>query len=144
MNPLKSLSNSEHAALLKFPAYISLLAANGDGKLDEAEKIAATKFSHTKTFSAEPLLTEFFREADAVFESNLEQINSGLPPDQAGRDSVIKSQILILEMIARKSGKKYSAAILRSMKSYREHVSKAHHSVVVDFIFPIPIPGLTE
>ena len=144
MNPIKSLSNNEHTALLKFPVLISLLAANGDGRLDEAEKNAATKFSHTKTFSAEPFLSEFFSEADAVFQSNLEQINNGLPQEQVGREVAIKSQILILERISRKLGKKYSSAILRSMKSYREHVSKAHHSVVVDFILPISIPGLTE
>jgi hypothetical protein len=144
MNPIKSLSNSEYEALLRFPVYISLLAANSDGILDEAEKTAALKFSKTKTYSAEPLLAEFFREADAVFESNLEQINHGLPQEQAGRDIALKSQILIIERIVRTLGKKYASAILRSMTSYREHVSKAHHSVVVDFILPIPIPGLTQ
>ncbi len=87
---MKFLTSSEHAALLKFPVYISLLAANRDGKLDEEEITAATKFSHTKTFSAEPFLAEFFREADAVFESNLRQVDSTLPTDQPGRESAIK------------------------------------------------------
>jgi len=144
MNSLKSLSESDHNALLTFPVYISLLSANRDGKLDDSEKLAATKISHTKTFTAEPLLKEFFSEADTVFEINLKQINSRLPQEKEERDSAIKSRIILLEKIARKLGKRYSSAILRSMESYREHVSKAHNSVVLDFILPLPIQGLTE
>jgi hypothetical protein len=30
------------------------------------------------------------------------------------------------------------------MKSFTEHVSKAHHNVLVDFILPLSIPGLTD
>jgi hypothetical protein len=32
----------------------------------------------------------------------------------------------------------------KSMKSFKEHVSKAYDSELVDFIFPIPIPGLSD
>ena len=49
MKHFKNLTESENKALLKFPVYISLLAANGDGKMDEAEKKEAIKFSHIKT-----------------------------------------------------------------------------------------------
>jgi hypothetical protein len=144
MKPFKNLSNSENEALLNLPVYISLLAANGDGKMDEAEKVSAVQFSHTKTFSGGLLLAEFFRQADIGFERNLEQINLGLPMDTAGREEAIRSEILILEKIVLKLGKKYSSAIHRGMQAFYQHVSKAHHSVLVDFIFPVPIPGLTE
>jgi hypothetical protein len=30
------------------------------------------------------------------------------------------------------------------MKSFKDHVSKAHHNVLVDFIFPMPIKGLSD
>jgi len=30
------------------------------------------------------------------------------------------------------------------MKSFKEHVSEAHHNVLEDFLFPIPIKGLTD
>ena len=59
MKPFKKLSVHENEELLKFPAYISLLAANSDGKLDEVEKMSAIKFVHIKTFSSPPLLINF-------------------------------------------------------------------------------------
>jgi hypothetical protein len=58
MKPGKNLSEQEYQELLKFPAYISLLAANSDGKMDETEKKAAIRFSHIKTYSCDPLLSE--------------------------------------------------------------------------------------
>jgi hypothetical protein len=144
MKPFKNLSYTENEALLNLPVYISLLAANGDGKMDEAEKMSAVQFSHTKTFSGGPLLAEYFRQADIGFGRNLEEIGKGLPMDTAGREEAIRSEIVILEKIVLKLGKRYSSAIRRSMKAFAIHVAKAHHSVLVDFIFPVPIPGLTE
>ena len=60
MKPFSNLSAKENKALLSFPAYVSLLAANSDGMLDKAEKESAIKFSHTKTFSCDPLLADYF------------------------------------------------------------------------------------
>ncbi len=75
MESFQHLSEQENEALLKFPAYISLLAANSDDKLDQAEKKSAIKFSHIKTYSCDPLLTEFYEEADKVFENNIQQLD---------------------------------------------------------------------
>jgi len=144
MEPFKNISAQENEELLKFPAYISLLAANIDDKLDEVEKMAVLKLSHTKTFSCDPLLTEFYKEADRVFENNINHIDRDLPKEIKIREAVIKSELLKLDKIVLKLGKEYAKILHRSMKSFKEHVSKAHHNVLVDFIFPIPIPGLTE
>jgi hypothetical protein len=48
---LKNLSKRGYKLLLKFPAYISLLAANTDGKMDDTEKLSAIVFIHMKTYS---------------------------------------------------------------------------------------------
>jgi anaerobic ribonucleoside-triphosphate reductase len=144
MVSFKNLSVLENERLLKFPAYISMLAANCDDKLDEAEKKAAIKFAHTKTFSCDPLLAEFYKKADEVFEINIEQLDKDLPKGIIKRETAIKMELLKLEKIVLKLGKEYSSTMHRSMKSFTEHVSKAHHNVLVDFIFPIPIPGLSE
>lgn len=82
MKPFKNLSEKENIVLLKFPAYISMLAAWANDKLDEAEKNAAIKLSHTATFACDSLLTDFFKEADKVFEKNIEQLDKDL---QKGR-----------------------------------------------------------
>ncbi|MBK5271958.1 MAG: hypothetical protein JJE22_13175, partial [Bacteroidia bacterium] len=105
MKPFKELTESENEALLKFPAYISLLAANSDDKLDEAEKKSAIKFSHIKTYSSNPLLAEFYNEADKVFENNIKQLDKDLPLGKEQRDAAIKKELLNLERIVLTLGK---------------------------------------
>ena len=130
-------------ALIKFPAYMSFLATT-DSKLDEAEKMVAIKFAHTKAFSCHPILAEFYRESESAFETNLRQIENLLPEDKKTRDLMIRKELLILEKILQKLGHEYVTAMHHSMKTFKSHVSKAHHSVIEDFILPIPIPGLTD
>ncbi|MEO5947992.1 MAG: hypothetical protein ABIP79_14335 [Chitinophagaceae bacterium] len=144
MNRIENISEREYETLLKFPVYISLLAANSDSKLDEAEKKSAIKFSHIKTYSCDPLLTSFYEEADKVFEKNMLQLDKDLPTGKEERDAAIKKELLDLDKIVLKLGKEYATVMHRSMKSFKEHVSKAHHNVFMDFIFPMPIEGLTE
>lgn len=141
MKPFENISKEEYEMLLKFPVYISLLAANSDGKLDDVEKASAIKFAHIKTYSCNRLLLNFFKDVDRVFESNIVQLDKELPKGKENRDAVIKSELRQMENIVLKSGKEYSSLMHDSMKSFKEHVSKAHNNVLVDFIFPLPIKG---
>ncbi len=143
MIPFTNLTTQEIEQLLKFPAYMSLLAADSDGKLDEAEKKSAIKFSHIKTYSCDPLLSSFYEEADKVFEKNVLQLDKDLPVKNEARAAVIKKELLDLEKIVLKLGKEYTTVMHRSMKSFKDHVSKAHNNVFMDFLFPMPIKGLT-
>ena len=143
MKPFNKLTESENKELFNFPALISLLAANSDNKLDEAEKKSAIKFSHIKTYSCDPLLAEFYKEADKVFKRNIEQLDKELPKERKRREAAIKNELSKLEKIVLKLGQEYTTVMHRSMTSFKDHVSQAHHSVLVDFIFPMPIKGLT-
>ena len=143
MNQFKNITEAEYEALLKFPVFVSLLAAISDSKLDEAEKKSAIRFSHIKTYSCDPLLTSFYEEADKVFEKNMLQLDKDLPAKKEERIAAIKKELLNLEKIVLNLGKEYTTVMHRSMKSFKEHVSKAHENVFVDFIFPMPIEGLT-
>ena len=143
MKQFKNLTESENKDLLKFPAYISLLAANSDGRMDEVDKKEAIKFSHIKTYSAVALLIEFFKEADEVFEKNISQLDNALPKEKSSREVAIKYELSNLEKLVLKLDEEDIAAFHHSMKTFKEHVSQAHHSVLVDFIFPVPIKGLT-
>jgi hypothetical protein len=144
MKPFKNLSQQENAALLKFPAYISMLAAESNDKLDDIEKKSAIKFAHIKTYSCDPLLTEFYLEADKNFENIIEQLDKDLPKGKELREAAIKKELLVLEKIVLKLGEDYTSLMHRSMESFKEHVSKAHHNVLIDLIFPLSMSGLTE
>ena len=144
MNAFNKLTTKENEALLKFPAYISILAANNDSKLDKAEKEVVIKLSHTATFACAPILREFYSEADKVFKENIELLENELPKEKAGREAAINKELLKLEKIILKLGDEYTAAMHDSMKCFKEHVSKAHHNVLLNFIIPVSIPGLYE
>jgi hypothetical protein len=138
------LTDKENDDFLKFPAYISLLAASCDDKLDKAEKKAAIKLSHTATFACNPMLLDFYREADKVFIKNIEQLDKNLPQEKSKREAAIKLELVKLEKILEKIGEEYSTVMHHSMKIFKEHVSKAHHNVLTDFIFPITMLGFTD
>ena len=144
MKPFKNLSEKEYEMLLKFPAYISLLASNRDGKFDDVEKKSAIKFAHVKTYTCNPLLIDFFEEVDKIFKSTIVQLDKELPKGKENRDAAIRSELHNLENIVSKSGEIYSSTLFESMKSFKDHVSKAHHNVLVDFVFPLPIKGYRE
>jgi hypothetical protein len=144
MKNLEKLSQIEKEFLFKYPAYISLLAVNqGDG-MTEDEKQTAIKFSHIKTFSCNPILSEFYKEADKVFERNIRALDNELPKEKVQRETAIQIELNKLEYILLKLEKEYASFMHMSMKSFKEHVSKSHHNVLEYFIFPLPIKGLTD
>ena len=98
---------------------------------------------HIKTYSCDPLLTEFYEEADKVFENNIKQLDEDLPKEKELREAALKKELLKLETIVVKLGENSALVMHRSMEAFKDHVSQAHHSVLVDFIFPMPIKGLT-
>jgi hypothetical protein len=144
MKMFENISVTEKEELIKFPAYITLLAANKGGELNDSEKKSAFKLSHIKTFSSDPLLYEFYELADKDFNKNIEYLDKHLPEDKENRDVAIKKELLNVESIVLKLGNDYTATMQRSMKSFKDHVSKVHRNVLEDFLFPILIDGLTD
>jgi hypothetical protein len=143
MKPFKELTESQNKELLKLPCFISLLAANNDNKLDAKERQAIIKFSHIKTYSCNPLLFSFYRESDKYFENNMMRIYKDLPLEKLAREAAINKELFILENLVLKLEEEYVSAIHSSMNSFKEHVLRAHHNILADFIFPIPIKGLS-
>jgi hypothetical protein len=144
MKTFDELSEADQEAFLKFPVYVCLLAANADGKTDEKELDVSISFEHMKTYTSNPLLLMFYDKADRVFKQNLTKINNELPEGKLERDAVIKIQLKKIKDILVQFDPAYAKAMHDSMKSFKEHVSEAHHNVLEDFLFPIPIKGLTE
>lgn len=144
MKLFENLTTREHESLLMFPAYISLLAANVDGKLDEREESTAVDFAHIKTYSSDPLLVDFFNDVHKTFSITLHALNKALPLGKINRDSAIKKKLVELEAIINKLNPNHASIIRKSMQSFKEHVSRAHHNVLLDFIFPFSIKGLNS
>jgi len=144
MTSFENLTTQEHESLLKFPAYISLLAANADGKLDDTEESTAVDFAHIKTYSSDPLLVDFFNDVHQTFSITLNALNKSLPLGTVNRENAIKKKLEELDVIVNKLDPDHAEIIRKSMNSFKEHVSRAHHNVVLDFIIPFSIKGLNS
>ncbi|CAN5513605.1 hypothetical protein BH11BAC1_BH11BAC1_16290 [soil metagenome] len=144
MTSYHDLPHKEKEQLLMFPAYISLLAANyHNNGIDKKEKQTAIEYAHIKTFSSNPILMEFFTDAEKDFEKNITFLNEQLPKRKGEREIVIREALSRLEKILSDLGTEYSFAMHESMNEYKEHVAHAHQSLMEYLVFPIPIKGLT-
>jgi hypothetical protein len=143
MNHYRDLSEEDRQQLLKFPAYISLLASTHENGIDQKEKRSVVKLTHIKTFSSVPLLADFYREAEKHFESTITELNDQLPKDSAKREKIIRQELAKLEVILSKLGEKYATALHVSLRAYTRHIAQTHHSLLEYFIFPVPIKGLS-
>lgn len=143
MNTFDSLSHTEQQEFLRFPVYISLLAANKDGETDEKEKQVAIAFDHMKTYSCNPTLADFYNKADKIFEKSIVELDNELPKWEEERDTAIKLALAKLAKLLLKFDETYRTTTHQSMRSFTEHVSAAHFNALENFIFPIPIKGLT-
>jgi hypothetical protein len=136
MTLFKKLTVEEKEAILRFPVYLTLLADNRDGILNESEKNCDRHFLHNKTY-CDPLLSEFYIEVDKVFASTLEKIDKELPIQKEKRDAAINKELMSVEKIVMKLGKEYTLTMHRSMKSFKEHLFRTHHGIFLNFSLPI-------
>jgi hypothetical protein len=65
-----------------------------------------------------------------------------LPKEKDKREIAIKGELQKLQSIAQKLGEEYDFVMLHSMETFKEHVSKAHHNILIDFILPVHIANL--
>jgi hypothetical protein len=144
MKSFEELATAEKDMLLKFPVYISMLAAERDDHLNRAEKKEAARFCHIKTFTCDPLLKEFYHRAEKDFEKNIVELDNELPKEKTAREEAIQTELVKIENVLLKLGTDYALVMYRSMRSFKKHVSKAHRNVLEYFIFPLPIKGLTD
>jgi len=84
-------------------------------------------------------LVDFFNDVHQTFSITLNTLNKALPLGKINRDSAIKNKLMELEAIINKLNPDHSDIIRKSMQSFKERVSRAHHNVVLDFIFPFSI-----
>jgi hypothetical protein len=143
MNILEQLSETEQHEFLKYPAYLSLLAANMDSFITADEKEIAEVFDDLGNYRSHHLLIGFYEEAQKNYQPNLEVLDNQLPKGKLERDVAIKVELRKIKELLRKLDPANAALMHHSMKAFKDHVSAKHDHVLDDFLFPIPIKGLT-
>jgi hypothetical protein len=144
MHNLEKLNAQEKELIYKAPVYVSLLAANADGKMDEKEKQVASEFAHVKTYSSPLILRDFYKEVKIHFMANIEEVNAMLPTDKEEREKELKKKLTELNPLFVKLGREYATALHKGLNNFKDHVSKAHRNSLTSFILPVYIKGITD
>lgn len=144
MKHYSDLNESEKKQLLKLPAYMSLLTSTTEAGIDKEEKNTAVKITHVKAYSSDPILVDFYKEAESVFEKTITDLDAKLPHNREERKIAIQLELNKLESLLSKLDPDFVSALRRSIRSYDYYISKAHQNVMEYFIFPMPIDGISD
>ena len=144
MKHYDDLTEKEKEPLLKFPAYMSLLTSTAKDGIDKEEKNAAIKITHLKTFSSDPMIISFYKDAEASFEKTITELDKTLPIEKEVREQAINLELEKLEPLLHKLDPAFVNILRRSMKSYHYYLPKAHENFLEYFIFPMPFEGISD
>ncbi len=142
---LEKLSKEDKDILFKAPVLVSVLASSSfnEVEINKSQKADAIKLAHLKTFTAMPLLLSYYTEVEKEFKEAFEAaIKKYFPFDEAKRNE-LKKEMDKVSLVINKLDKEYAEALGKSFDRYAKHVKKAAHSIFQDFIFPMPIEGLS-
>jgi hypothetical protein len=140
----EKLTDEEQKLLYKAPVLVSVLASCSFNEVNKVKKADAIKLSHLKTFTANPVLLSYYGEVEKNFKELFEVAIKKYFPFDAAKQIALKREMAQVNHVIEKLDKNYAQALNESLKKYTRHVKRASHTVFVDFIFPLPIPGLTE
>jgi hypothetical protein len=137
------LSQSDLDLLYKAPALVSVLAASTYNRINEAQKAEALKLAHLKTFTARSEMITFYKTVELNFLKDFECLEKQFYPfDQPNREA-LRKEIEKVNVIIGKLDKRVAVILHWSFSAYANHIKKSGMGILDDFIFPLPIKGLT-
>ncbi|MEO5593310.1 MAG: hypothetical protein ABIR15_05945 [Chitinophagaceae bacterium] len=140
----EKLTMEERALLFKAPVLVSVLASCSYNAVNKIQKADAIKLAHLKTFTAIPLLIPYYTVVEKYFKEQFETLLKQYFPFDEAKRMALKKEIDRVHLVIGKLDKEYAKALGKSLEKYANHVKRSTHTVFVDFIFPVPIPGLSN
>lgn len=139
----EKLTAQEQELLFKAPVLVSVLASCSFNEVNKTQKADAIKLAHLKTFTAMPLLLPYYNEVEKRFKELFEAAIKEYAPFDENKINALKNEMDKVNLVIKKLDTEYAQALHKSLEKYASHVKRSTHSVFVDFLIPIPIPGLT-
>jgi len=143
MLPWKKLSTAELDLLYKAPVLVSVLAASTYNTINQDQKADALKLAHLKTFTARPELISFYKVVEKNFRNEFEHLEKQFYPFAKPNREALRHEIQKVNIIISKLDKKVAEILHASLTAYANHVRKSGMGILDDFVFPLPIKGLT-
>ncbi len=135
---IEQLSKEDRDIILKAPAVVAILAAiSDDGEVSKHEKSESIKLSHLRTYTSDPLLHNYYSEAEKVFEENFDSIMAALPSEWKDKEDFLEKELVQLRTVLPKVNDVYARELVNSLKSFAKHVFKSNASFLDYFVLPV-------
>ncbi len=121
----ESLSAEEFEKLRLGIAWIAVLIAGADGKIDSSEVTLASKIAKIRSYAGPEELIEFYTEVGSDFATKLPELIDNTPNDKKARTEIAVNKISELNPILAKLPNVIGALMYHSFVSFATHVAKA-------------------
>lgn len=130
-----SISKDELSVLRKSIAEVAVLGALADdGEIDKKEKTAAIKLASQRTFTAKPVLQDFYKEVEQHLDADFDEVINALPADDVeAQKDFLRAEIDKVKPVLSKLSANFSKLYLESQKSFAEHVFKSSANLLSSF-----------
>jgi len=130
---LNILSTEEINKLKEAHAYIAILLAGADGKIDPRELSWAEKIAHIRSFAGDERLKNFHEEVDHELHAKIEQFLAALPTETKARNQVISDKLAELNPILAALEPAIGAYLYRSYISYAHRIATSSGGILSFF-----------
>jgi hypothetical protein len=121
----ENLSTEEYDKLRKSVAWVALLIAGADGKIDSEEISWASKIAKIRSYSNPDLLNEFYQDVASDFDTYFADIIENSSKDTKTRTTIASDKIAEINPILAKLTPYISYNVYKSLTSFATHVAKA-------------------
>lgn len=119
------ITEDEKQKLINSIAYVTVLIAGADGKINNAETEWAEKLTKIRSFAHHKALQQFYETVGADFHNKLENLIASLPTDNTLRANYLTEKLAEIDPILQKLPTEYGAILYQSLTSFAKHVAKA-------------------
>ena len=122
---LNMLTPAETAMLKDAYAYITVLIAGADGKIDPDELSWAEKITQIRTFAGDERLKDFHVEVNSSISDRIKQLIAELPSDPKTRSAVISEKLSTLNPVLASLDPSLGSYLYKGYVSFAERIAKA-------------------
>lgn len=126
----KNLSVDEVEVLLNTPVWVTLLIAGADNKIDKREIEEAVSLTQLKQNRARQPLTDYYKEVNKSFESNLKGYVSLLPKDKELRNQILIENLEKLNNILPRLEASFAIQFYQSIRDFAEKIANASGGIM--------------
>jgi hypothetical protein len=143
ISALEKLSTPDQDLLYKAPVLVSILAASTSNSMNKSQKVEALKLAHLKTFTARAELIAYYRVVEKNFSKDFESLEKRFYPFDKVNRKALQNELEKINVVINKLDKSIAEVLHKSLNEYADHIRKSGMGILDDFIFPLPIKGLT-